>query len=136
MVVADISKWIMLILIIVAVIFVIKAGMKIINILIMVLLLAFCWYSFFTEEVNIRGNTILESDTEGTSTGQKYIVFSTGNQYTYIKNNKSIYKNNSKIASDIEEFNLKINNSDGKTTIEIELTSGNISKTTTYALKN
>ena len=50
MVVADISKWIMLILIIVAVIFVIKAGMKIINILIMVLLLAFCWYSFFTEE--------------------------------------------------------------------------------------
>lgn len=92
--------------------------------------------SFFTEEVNIRGNTILESDTEGTSTGQKYIVFSTGNQYTYIKNNKSIYKNNSKIASDIEEFNLKINNSDGKTTIEIELTSGNISKTTTYALKN
>ena len=92
--------------------------------------------SFFTEEVNIRGNTILESDTEGTSTGQKYIVFSTGNQYTYIKNNKSIYKNNSKIASDIEEFNIKINNSDGKTTIEIELTSGNISKTTTYALKN
>lgn len=92
--------------------------------------------SFFTEEVNIRGNTILESDTEGTSTGQKYIVFSTGNQYTYIKNNKSIYKNNSKIASDIEEFNLKINNSDSKTTIEIELTSGNISKTTTYALKN
>ncbi len=92
--------------------------------------------SFFTEEVNIRGNTILESDTEGTSTGQKYIVFSTGNQYTYIKNNKAIYKNNSKIASDIEEFNIKINNSDGKTTIEIELTSGNISKTTTYALKN
>ena len=92
--------------------------------------------SFFTEEVNIRGNTILESDTEGTSTGQKYIVFSTGNQYTYIKNNKSIYKNNSKIASDIEEFNLKINNSDSKTTIKIELTSGNITKTTTYALKN
>lgn len=92
--------------------------------------------SFFTEEINIRGNTILESDTEGTSTGQKYIVFSTGNQYTYIKNNKSIYKNNSKIASDIEEFNLKINNSDSKTTIKIELTSGNITKTTTYALKN
>lgn len=49
MVVADISKWIMLILIIVAVIFVIKAGMKIINILIMVLLLAFVGI-LFTEE--------------------------------------------------------------------------------------
>lgn len=50
MVLADVSKWIMLIIVISVVIFVIKAGMKIINILIMVLLLGFCWYSFFTEE--------------------------------------------------------------------------------------
>lgn len=50
MVLADVSKWIMLIIVIGVVIFVIKAGMKIINILIMVLLLGFCWYSFFTEE--------------------------------------------------------------------------------------
>ena len=92
--------------------------------------------SFFTEEINIRGNTILESDTDGTSTGQKYIVFSTGNQYTYIKSNKAIYKNNSKIASDIEEFNCTINKKDSKTIIEIELSSGNINKTTTYTLKN
>ena len=47
---ADFSKWIMLIIVIEVVIFVIKAGMKIINILIMVLMLAFVWYSFFTEE--------------------------------------------------------------------------------------
>ena len=50
MVIADFSKWIMLIVVIGVVIFVIKAGMKIINILIMVLMLAFVWYSFFTEE--------------------------------------------------------------------------------------
>ena len=50
MVMADFSKWIMLIIVIGLVIFVIKAGMKIINILIMVLMLAFVWYSFFTEE--------------------------------------------------------------------------------------
>ena len=50
MVIADFSKWIMLIIVIGVVIFVIKAGMKIINILIMVLMLAFVWYSFFTEE--------------------------------------------------------------------------------------
>ncbi len=49
MVVADISKWIVLILMIGLVIFVIKAGLKIINIAIMVLLLSFCWVSFFTE---------------------------------------------------------------------------------------
>lgn len=50
MIMADFSKWIMLIIVIGVVIFVIKAGMKIINILIMVLMLVFVWYSFFTEE--------------------------------------------------------------------------------------
>ncbi len=50
MISAEISKWITLILIIGAVIFVIKAGLKIINILIMVLVLLFCWFSFFNEE--------------------------------------------------------------------------------------
>ena len=50
MLLADISKWIVLILIIGLVIFIIKVGTKIINIIIMILVLAFCWYSFFTEE--------------------------------------------------------------------------------------
>ena len=47
---AEFTKWIVLILIITAIVFVIKAGMKIVNIIIMVLILGFCWYSFFTEE--------------------------------------------------------------------------------------
>lgn len=47
---ADITKWIMLILIISVVIFLIKAGLKIFNILIMILILMFCWFSFFNEE--------------------------------------------------------------------------------------
>lgn len=59
MVLADISKWIILILVITAVVFVIKAGMKIINILIMVLVLGFCWYSFFTEEGSARLSIML-----------------------------------------------------------------------------
>lgn len=50
MISAEITKWIMLLLTIGVVVFVVKAGMKIINILIMVLLLGFCWFSFFTEE--------------------------------------------------------------------------------------
>lgn len=50
MITAEITKWVVLILVVGLVIFVIKAGMKILNILIMVLVLAFCWFSFFTEE--------------------------------------------------------------------------------------
>ncbi len=50
MISAEITKWIVLILAIGVVIFVIKAGMKILSILIMVALLGFAWFSFFTEE--------------------------------------------------------------------------------------
>ena len=50
MMMAEISKWIVLIILIGLVILVIKAGMRIVNILIMVLLLMYCWCSFFTEE--------------------------------------------------------------------------------------
>lgn len=46
---ADISKWIALVLAITVVVFLVKAGMKILNILIMVLLMGYVWFSFFTE---------------------------------------------------------------------------------------
>ena len=60
MVSAEITKWIMLILVIGVVIFVIKAGMKILNILIMILILGFCWFSFFTEEGAARHYMVIQ----------------------------------------------------------------------------
>ena len=45
---AEITKWIVLILVVALVIFIIKAGMKILSILIMIAILGFCWVSFFT----------------------------------------------------------------------------------------
>ncbi len=47
---ASISKWIILIVIIGVIILVIKAGMKILNIAIMILILGFAWFSFFTDQ--------------------------------------------------------------------------------------
>ena len=54
MISAEISKWLVLILAIGAVIFLIKVGTRIINLLITALVLAFCWFSFFTEEGSAR----------------------------------------------------------------------------------
>ena len=45
----EVSKWVVLALIIIVAIFIIKAGLKIINIIIIVALLGFVWFSFFTE---------------------------------------------------------------------------------------
>lgn len=86
---ADISKWIMLVLIIVAVIFVIKAGMRIINILIMVLILGFCWFSFFTEEGAARLSIMLS--------GHPIIAYTTSlDKQEEISNNSETYFTSSK----------------------------------------
>ena len=91
---AEITKWVVLILAVGAVILVIKAGMKILNILIMVLILGFCWFSFFTEEGAARLSIVL--------TGHPVIAYTTDlkkqesistNDTTYYKSSKDVIVN-------------------------------------------
>lgn len=98
MVLADVSKWIMLIVVIGVVIFIIKAGMKIINILIMILLLVFCWYSFFTEEGAARLSIVF--------TGHPVIAYTTSldkqedisnDEVTYFTSSKDVVVNEEKL---------------------------------------
>ena len=97
MVSAEITKWIMLILVIGVVIFVIKAGMKILNILIMVLILGFCWFSFFTEEGAARLSIVLMGKpiTAYTTELEKQENIST-NEVTYYKTTKDVIVNGKK----------------------------------------
>lgn len=91
MISAEITKWVVLILVVGAVIFVIKAGMKILNILIMVAILGFCWFSFFTEEGAARLSIAL--------LGHPFVAYTTGMQkqdnmsndnVTYYKTTKDV----------------------------------------------
>lgn len=97
MISAEITKWIMLILVIGVVIFVIKAGMKILNILIMVLILGFCWFSFFTEEGAARLSIVLMGKpiTAYTTKLEKQEDIST-NEVTYYKTTKDVIVNGKK----------------------------------------
>ncbi len=89
MVTADFSKWIMLLVLIGVIIFVIKAGMKIVNILIMVLLLGFCWYTFFTEEGAARLSIVF--------TGHPIIAYTTNlDKQESMSNNEVTYYTSSK----------------------------------------
>ena len=92
MLLADISKWVVLILLIGLVIFVIKIGTKIINILIMVLILAFCWYSFFTEEGCARLSILLSGHPIVAYTTKLEKVDSTEKETTVYKIKKQITK--------------------------------------------
>ena len=93
--------------------------------------------SFFTEEINKSGNTIVQMQTKdlGTENEISFIVFSSGNQYTFIKQNKGIYIGNIKIATNIEKCEFKKQENNGKTMLTVTIGVGNFNKTTTYTLK-
>lgn len=93
--------------------------------------------SYFSEEINKEGNKVagigdLEGSTEGAV--QKYILFSSGNQYTFIENNHAIYMNNVKIAENIESCSFTLGTESNKTTITVMIKGENAERTTTYTL--
>lgn len=94
--------------------------------------------SYFTEEVNTKNNKILECSeiNENDEVKEKYIVFSTNNQYTFIPNNKSIYQNNVKIASGVEDCNFEHLIENGKNAVKVDLKFEKLEKTVTYIIKN
>ena len=55
--------------------------------------------SIFSEEINNQNNYIIDCKTlEHDGIKQSYIIFASGNQYTYTSQNNCIYKNNVKIC--------------------------------------
>lgn len=89
--------------------------------------------AYFTQEVNKKGNQLLEINSKDDQ--QSYMIFSSGNQYTYIPKNQGIYKNQVKIAQNITgcTFSRHIE-TNGKTTITIAIQGNNFERTTTYTL--
>ena len=102
--------------------------------------------SYFIREVNKKGNKIVdiysvsksksEKETlENNSNQQNYIVFSSGNQYTYIPENEGIYMNKVKIAQNITGCTFIANKeANGKTTVTVIIQGNNFEKETTYTL--
>ena len=73
--------------------------------------------SIFSEEINRKDNSVVKC--KKLSDGTSYIIFSSGNQYTFNKNSKSIYKNNIKICEDIEECGFSYTFVDSKYKITV-----------------
>ncbi len=86
--------------------------------------------SFFSDEINHETIKVLECK-------ENYVVFDNGVQYTYIPENKGIYRNQVKIANEIESciFEYKIMNGKSVVTVEIQIGTDAIKKVD-YTLKN
>ena len=86
--------------------------------------------SYFTEEVNKKGNTIVDI---GETDTQRYVLFSSGNQYTYIPE-QGIYVNQIKIVKNMTDCTFEKGEANGKTTITVTIIGENFNRKTTYTL--
>lgn len=89
--------------------------------------------SYFLEEINHSNIQVLEC---GSKDGQNYIIFSNGVQYTYVPENKGIYKNKVKICRDIDECTFTETIENGKNVVQVTYKAGTQQKNTKYILKN
>ena len=110
--------------------------------------------SYFTEDINKRGNSVYKigySDNDGLEANesnytQHYILFTSGNQYTFIKQKVdengnvtygAIYLDNVKIVSNITNCKFEseeLNNGNTNVTVTIE-GNNNFKKQITYTMK-
>lgn len=93
--------------------------------------------SYFLEETNKKGNKVagigdLEGSTEDAV--QRYILFSNGNQYTFIQNNRAIYTNHVKIAENIDDCSFTLGTENNKTVITVTIKRNDLERTTKYTL--
>lgn len=83
--------------------------------------------SIFLEEIDRQDNSVI--DCKELTNGISYIVFSSGNQYTFNEESKSIYKNNIKICNNIEKCDFSYTFIDSKYNVKVNFKSGSINMT-------
>ena len=84
--------------------------------------------SYFSEEVNHPGIKILECKDD-------YIVFDNNVQYSFIAENKGIYRNKVKICWDIDSCTFSQGIENGITVVTVHFVAGGQDRTTKYTLK-
>lgn len=86
--------------------------------------------SFFSDEANHSNIKILECKGD-------YIVFDNGVQYTYITENKGIYRNKAKICKDVEKCTFEREIKNGKNVVIVTIKIGTAEeKKVEYTLKD
>ncbi len=86
--------------------------------------------TFFTDEVNHSNIKVLDCQND-------YVVFDNGVQYTFVKDNKGIYRNKIKICRNVQSCNFAYEIKNGKSVVTVAIQMEDIDeKTVTYTLKN
>lgn len=83
--------------------------------------------SIFSEEINNKDNYVI--DCKPITNGVSYIIFSSGNQYTFDEKSKAIYKNNLKICENVDMCEFSYLFIDSKYKIKVNFKTSNIEMT-------
>lgn len=83
--------------------------------------------SIFLEEINNKNNSVIEC--KSLNNGVSYIIFSSGNQYTFNANSKCIYKNKIKICENVEICDFSYTFVDSKYKIKVNFKTSNVDMT-------
>lgn len=76
--------------------------------------------SVFVEEINQENNYIIDCKTFGENNDKiSYIIFSSGNQYTFMKESGSVYKNSVRICDNIEDCDFSYSLVDSKYFVKV-----------------
>lgn len=92
--------------------------------------------SIFLDEINGENNYVIDCKSIDELEGNvSYIIFATGNQYTFMKENNTVYKNQIKICEGVQtcDFSYKFINSEY--VIKIDFKTDNMDRTGEKALK-
>ena len=77
--------------------------------------------NIFSKEIERKNNEIIECKTTGKDENKiSYIIFSSGNQYMYKAENKSIYKNKVKICQGVENCEFSYTYKDSSYLVKVE----------------
>ena len=83
--------------------------------------------SYFSNQVNHSGIKILECN-------ENYIAFDDGVQYTFVQENRGVYRNQEKICWDIDKCTFSETIENGKVIITVYFKAGGQERTTKYTL--
>lgn len=90
--------------------------------------------SAFLKDINKSGNYVVDYKALGDD-NVSYVVFATGNQYTFMKESNSIYKNKVKLCSDVEFCNFDVSFVDSKFVVGVEFKTKNVDFSEDNSLK-
>lgn len=97
--------------------------------------------NIFSKEIERKNNKVIDcKTTEEDGNKISYIIFSSGNQYTYKSENKSVYKNKVRICQNVENCEFSYTFTDSIYSVKVEFKTDIIDMTgnnaITYNLKN